>query len=179
MLDSLAVPTPLPGVDVDVTVRRAAEEDIDAIVGFLGADPVSSGRGDGNVEDNGPLYRAAFHAILADPGNDLVVLDETESGEMIGTLQLTLIPGMTRRGTTRLLIEGVHLSGEHHSRGLGTAFMRWVTDVAAPELGAGLVQLTSDSARVDAHRFYERLGFVGSHVGFKYPVPERGTAPGT
>jgi GNAT superfamily N-acetyltransferase len=33
--------------------------------------------------------------------------------------------------------------------------------------GCGLVQLTTDKARPDAHRFYERLGFVASHQGMK------------
>ncbi|MET0853676.1 MAG: GNAT family N-acetyltransferase, partial [Microterricola sp.] len=88
----------------------------------------------------------------------------------IATMQLTRIPGMARRGSTRLLIEAVRVNSALRSSGIGGAMMRWVTDTAAPALGSRLVQLTSDAARTDAHRFYERLGFVGSHVGFKYPV---------
>jgi GNAT superfamily N-acetyltransferase len=87
---------------------------------------------------------------------------------VVGTLQLTAIPGMARRGSTRLLVEAVRVASLKRSSGIGGAMMSWVTGVAAPALGADLVQLTSDAARSDAHRFYERLGFVASHVGFKY-----------
>ncbi|GGK94721.1 GNAT superfamily N-acetyltransferase [Curtobacterium luteum] len=87
---------------------------------------------------------------------------------MVATFQLTRIPGMARRGSTRLLVEAVRVSSTQRSGGVGTALMRWVTDEAAPSLGASLVQLTSDAARTDAHRFSERLDFVGSHVGFKF-----------
>lgn len=92
------------------------------------------------------------------------------AGEPIATMQLTRIPGLTRRGATRLLIEAVRVSSAHRSSGIGSAMMTWVVEVAAPAAGATLVQLTSDAARVDAHRFYERLGFVGSHRGFKYQL---------
>lgn len=86
-------------------------------------------------------------------------------------MQLTVIPGMARRGSTRLLVEAVRVSSERRSAGIGGEMMRWVMGPAALACGASLVQLTSDAARVDARRFYERLGFVGSHVGFKYHVP--------
>jgi GNAT superfamily N-acetyltransferase len=84
---------------------------------------------------------------------------------------------MARRGATRLLVEAVRVSSALRSGGIGSALMRWVTDVAAPALGTPLVQLTSDVARTDAHRFYERLGFTGSHVGFKYRVPDPSAIP--
>jgi GNAT superfamily N-acetyltransferase len=83
-------------------------------------------------------------------------------------MQLTRIPGMARRGATRLLIEAVRVHSGRRSDGIGSAMMTWVTTVAAPASGASLVQLTSDEARKDAHRFYERLGFIGSHRGFKF-----------
>ena len=89
---------------------------------------------------------------------------------MLGTIQLTRIPGMARRGVTRPLIEAdsVRVHGDARSSGIGSAMIRRVRDVAAEALDAGLVQLTSDVVRTDAHRFYERLGFVASHVGSKY-----------
>ncbi|GAB3598911.1 hypothetical protein GCM10027586_01280 [Kineococcus gypseus] len=92
------------------------------------------------------------------------------SGELVGTFQLTRIPGLTRGGSARLLVEAVRVSSAHRSGGIGTAMMGWVTGTAAPAVGASLVQLTSDRARLDAHRFYERLGFTGSHVGFKMTI---------
>ena len=36
--------------------------------------------------------------------------------------------------------------------------------------GCGLVQLTSDASRVDARRFYERLGFQATHIGMKLSI---------
>jgi GNAT superfamily N-acetyltransferase len=91
-------------------------------------------------------------------------------------LQLTVIPGMARRGTTRLLVEAVRVASTERSSGVGSALMRWVLEQAAIELEAPLVQLTSDAARADAHRFYRRLGFVDSHVGFKFYVTLPGPA---
>lgn len=107
--------------------------------------------------------------MLGTPGNDLIVAVDAK-GDVVGTLQLTVIPGMARQGATRLLVEAVRVSSTRRSAGIGGALMEWVMHVAAPALGVGLVQLTSDAARVDAHRFYTRLGFVDSHVGFKYAV---------
>jgi GNAT superfamily N-acetyltransferase len=77
-------------------------------------------------------------------------------------------------GATRLQIEAVRVRNDLRSSGIGSAMIRWAMD-AAPGLGAGIVQLTSDRARTDAHRFYERLGFVPSHLGFKY-LPDAGSS---
>ena len=79
---------------------------------------------------------------------------------------------MARQGATRLLVEAVRVSSARRSAGIGGLMMRWVIDVAAPATGSTLIQLTSDASRHGAHRFYERLGFVGSHVGFKYRIPD-------
>lgn len=134
--------------------------------------PVSVAASIGDVADAGDesTYASAFERVIADADNDLVVAVDAQ-GVVVGTLQLTLIPGMARRGSTRLLVEAVRVGSAQRNAGIGRAMMRWVNSRAAVDLGANLVQLTSDAARVDAHRFYERLGFVGSHVGFTYPVP--------
>jgi ribosomal protein S18 acetylase RimI-like enzyme len=84
----------------------------------------------------------------------------------VGTLQLTVIPGLSRRGARRAQIEGVRVSRRYRSRGLGAAMIQWaIAESAARQ--CVLVQLTSDKSRVDAHRFYERLGFAATHEGFK------------
>ena len=114
-------------------------------------------------------YTAALAEILADLSNDLLVVEL--DGALVGTLQLTLIPGMARRCAKRLLVEAVRVRSDLRSAGIGSAAMRWVGDAAAPALGAALVQLTSDAARTDAHRFYERLGYAASPVGIKLRVP--------
>jgi GNAT superfamily N-acetyltransferase len=138
-------------------------------MGLLSDDPVSAGRGDTASDEDEPAYGTALDRIVSDPGNDLLVaIDHTDT--IVGTLQLTLIPGMARRGSTRLLVEAVRVASTERSSGIGGGLMRWVIEQAARDLGAPLIQLTSDAARSDAHRFYRRLGFVDSHVGFKFHV---------
>lgn len=171
MLDPLALPHPLSTRVGEVTLRRATAADADAIIVLLSDDPVSASRGDSVSPADRPRYVAGLTETLADPMNDLLVAEA--EGEVLATFQLTLIPGMARRGARRVLVEAVRVRADQRSAGLGSAMMRWVTDDAAPALDAALVQLTSDAARVDAHRFYERLGFTGSHVGFKYAVTPR------
>lgn len=169
MLDALRLPVLLPARSGPLTVRRARASDIEPLVALLADDPISAARGDSADETDTNAYATALEAVLAAPGNDLVVADDAD-GRLVGTLQLTLIPGMARRGATRLLVEAVRVSSTVRSGGIGTALMQWVMRDAASETGATLVQLTSDAARVDAHRFYTRLGFTDSHVGFKYSV---------
>jgi GNAT superfamily N-acetyltransferase len=171
VIAALTLPVVLPVRDRDVVLRRADASDLAALVALLADDPVSAARGDRADADDEPLYRAALLDVVADPSNDLLVAEV--DGDVVGTFQLTRIPGMARRGSARLLVEAVRVRSTLRSSGIGTALMRWVTDVAAPATGSSLVQLTSDNARTDAHRFYERLGFAGSHRGFKFPVPTR------
>ncbi|MEG8034696.1 GNAT family N-acetyltransferase [Sphingomonas sp. LR61] len=170
MLHDLTLPVRLSARAGSVVVRNAADGDLDALMALLSDDPISAARGDVAAPEDCPQYAAALRSITDDPANALLVAED-ESGRLVGTLQLTRIPGMARRGSTRLLVEAVRVSSALRSGGIGSALMRWVTDVAAPDLGTPLVQLTSDAARTDAHRFYERLGFTASHVGFKYRVP--------
>lgn len=174
MISHLSLPALVSARGADVLVRRAGPDDLHAVMRLLADDPVSAGRGDvASVEDE-DAYASALDRIIGDPSNDLVVAvgaDQT----VVGTLQLTLIPGMARRGSTRLLVEAVRVDSTKRSSGIGSALMRWIVEEAATELRAPLVQLTSDAARTDAHRFYRRLGFVDSHVGFKFSV----TLPGS
>lgn len=173
MLATLPLPQVLPTAATEAVLRRATRDDLDAIIALLADDPISASRGDLACADDRSRYSAGLDAILASDANDLVVAVAGE--EVIGTLQLTLIPGMARRGASRLLVEAVRVRSDRRSGGVGSAMMRWVTAQAAPALDAALVQLTSDAARVQAHRFYERLGFTGSHLGFKYSVPHLST----
>ncbi|MBS1673232.1 MAG: GNAT family N-acetyltransferase [Actinobacteria bacterium] len=169
MLADLTLPVPLESRIGVVTLRRARSDDAAAIIALLADDAVSAARGDVAADADLPAYTAGLDSVLADGSNDLLVAEH--DGAVIGTFQLTRIPGMSRRGATRLLVEAVRVSSRLRSSGVGSALMRWVTDVAAVDLGTPMVQLTSDAQRVDAHRFYERLGFAGSHKGFKYSVP--------
>jgi len=148
-------------VMADLEIRSATADDIPAIVAMLADDPLGAQR-----ESPGDLapYRVAFERIAADPNQQLVVA--VRDGEAVGTLQLTVIPGLGRRGATRSLIEAVRVHRSMRGAGLGTQLIEWAIDQSR-SLGANLVQLTSDASRTDAHRFYERLGFVNSHLGFK------------
>jgi GNAT superfamily N-acetyltransferase len=118
------------------------------------------------VRDDADLaaYTTAFLAIDADPAHLLVVAES--SGEIVGTMQLSFMPGLARRGELRAQIEAVRVAESFRGSGLGAAMMGWAIGEARRR-GCGLVQLTSDKSRTDAHRFYQRLGFVASHEGMK------------
>lgn len=169
MLDALPLPHVFESRAGRATLRRATPDDADALIALLSDDPISAARGDVASAEDRPAYETALAEILAEASNDLVVVEL--DGRVVGTMQLTSIPGMARRGARRLLVEAVRVRSDLRSSGIGSAMMRWVADAAAPALDAAMVQLTSDAARVDAHRFYERLGYTGSHVGFKLRVP--------
>ncbi|MFF2805913.1 GNAT family N-acetyltransferase [Streptomyces sp. NPDC058000] len=145
----------------DLEIRRATEADLPAIVAMLADDPLGATR---ESPDDLTPYRAAFAALDADPNQHLVVADR--GGRVVGTLQLTLIPGLSRRGATRTIVEAVRIHADERGAGLGTVLIEWAI-AESRKLGCQLVQLTSDATRVDAHRFYERLGFDASHLGFK------------
>jgi GNAT superfamily N-acetyltransferase len=169
VITTLTLPISLAANLGTFTLRRASENDLSALMNLLSDDPISATRGDRADESDAGVYRAALRELIGDHSNEvLVVVGDTD--EPLATMQLTRIPGMARRGSTRLLIEAVRVGSSYRASGIGSAMMRWVTETAAPAIGASLVQLTSDDARRDAHRFYERLGFIGSHRGFKFRV---------
>jgi GNAT superfamily N-acetyltransferase len=146
----------------DVVIRRATSDDLPAIIAMLADDPLGATRE--SPADLTP-YQRAFEAIEADPNQVLVVADR--NGEAIGTLQLTIVPGLSRQGASRGLVEAVRIAVSARSTGLGTTLMEWSIEEARTR-GCTMVQLTSDKTRTDAHRFYtDRLGFTNSHEGFK------------
>jgi len=147
-----------------VVLRRAQAGDIPAIVALLAADQLGATRdGVGSAQDLA-AYQAAFRAIDADRAHILVAAQAGR--QVVGTLQLSFIPGLARRGALRAQIEAVRIHESFRGRGLGAAMMGWAIEEARRR-GCALVQLTTDKARPDAHRFYERLGFVASHQGMK------------
>ncbi|MEU1167611.1 GNAT family N-acetyltransferase [Streptomyces sp. NPDC005921] len=148
----------------DLEIRAAVAEDIPAIVGMLADDPLGARRE--SPDDLAP-YLSALERLSTDPHQRLVVA--VREGRVVGTLQLTIIPGLSRRGATRSIIEAVRIHADERGGGLGTRFIEWAIDESRRE-GCQLVQLTSDQSRTDAHRFYERLGFTASHVGFKLEI---------
>jgi GNAT superfamily N-acetyltransferase len=111
-----------------------------------------------------PRYLAAFEAIARDPAHRLIVAEF--GGEVIGTLQITFIPGLVNFGLKRGLLENVHIRADQRGSGHGSIMMQWAIE-RCREHGCGVVQLTSNKVRTDAHRFYRKLGFAQSHEGFK------------
>ncbi|MGK5530701.1 N-acetyltransferase family protein [Streptomyces sp. URMC 129] len=146
---------------MNVILRQAISADVPEIVAMLADDILGSRRE--NPAEPAP-YLAAFERIAADP-NQLLLVGERES-RVVGTLQLSILHGLSRRGSSRALIEAVRVAAAERGAGLGSELIRQAV-AEARRRGCVLVQLTSDAARTDAHRFYERLGFRATHVGFK------------
>jgi GNAT superfamily N-acetyltransferase len=146
-----------------VTFRKATLDDLGAIIAMLADDEL--GRAREQVETPpADCYMQAFKAIDADPNQNLIVA--TENGAIVGTMQLTFLPGISRKGQWRGQIEAVRIASSQRGAGLGRQMMEWAIEQCRAR-GCGLVQLTSDKSRRDAHRFYDNLGFVASHEGYK------------
>ncbi len=151
---------------MDVIFRDATADDIAIMVTLSHA-------GDARGSETPPLdpetlkdprYRIAFDKFAASPDHRLVVAER--QGEIIGTLQISIIPGLPRFGMNRGLLENVHIREDQRGNGLGTKMVTWAIEQCR-EAGCGMVQLTSNKVRTDAHRFYQKLGFQQSHEGFK------------
>ena len=146
-----------------IVFRRAQVADLPVIIALLADDVLGQQREDASFPPH-PRYVEAFQAILADPNQLQAVA--TLDDEVIGALQLTFIPGLARKGAWRGQIEAVRISAAHRGSGVGQQMFEWAIDQCRAK-GCDLVQLTTDKERPDAHRFYEKLGFVGSHIGYK------------
>ena len=144
-------------------IRRARREDVPAIVRMMFDDPLGSGR---ETLQAGALaaYEAAFTEIDADPKQWLMVAEM--AGEVIGTFQMTYLRYLSYQGGLRAQIEAVRVDARYRSQGIGRQMMAWAIQQAR-EQGCVLVQLATHKSRLDAHRFYARLGFVASHEGMK------------
>ncbi|TGQ64256.1 GNAT family N-acetyltransferase [Mesorhizobium sp. M00.F.Ca.ET.186.01.1.1] len=145
-----------------ITFRKAQAADLPAIVAMLADDPLGAAREDASL----PLaqgYLDAFAAMDADPNQLLAVA--VDGAEVVGTLQITFLAGLSRKGAWRGQIEAVRVAGHRRSGGIGKQMFEWAIDECRAR-GCSLVQLTTDKGRADAHRFYDGLGFTGSHLGY-------------
>jgi GNAT superfamily N-acetyltransferase len=148
---------------LSVLFRAATRDDLPAIVALLVDDDLGKLREDLRTPVH-PRYFEAFAAMARDPNQLLAVADE--DGEVVGCLQLTFIPGLSRLGMWRGQIEAVRIAATRRGSGIGRAMMCWAIEQCRAR-GCGLVQLTTDKRRADAHRFYAGLGFEASHEGMK------------
>ena len=145
-----------------VAIRRARRADVGVIVAMLADDPLGSGRE--RLEDPLPeSYVRAFEAVDRDP-NILLVVAEDGEGAVVGCLQLCILPGLSSQGASRGLIEDVRVAAHCRSRGVGEQMVQWAV-AQARSRDCKLVELLTHNTRVDAQRFYMRLGFQPSHVG--------------
>ncbi|WP_417452906.1 GNAT family N-acetyltransferase [Kiloniella sp.] len=147
----------------NITFRQAQEDDLPVIISMLADDDLGSTREDASLPVN-QKYRAAFEAIDKDQNQYLAVVEQ--ANEIIGCLQLTFIPGLSRLGMWRGQIESVRIASGHRGSGLGRQMFEWAI-TECRKRGCELVQLTTDKARPDALKFYEKLGFKSSHEGMK------------
>lgn len=154
---------PYVGAMDAIAFRRARASDLPAIIALLADDPLGQEREDVSMPPV-PAYAAAFAAIDSDPNQLLAVVTEHE--RVIGTLQITFIPGLSRQGALRGQIEGVRIAADRRGSGLGHRVFDWAIETCRSR-GCSLVQLTTDKGRSDAHRFYEQLGFAATHLGLK------------
>lgn len=146
-----------------ITFRRATRADLEAIVDMLVDDPIGATREDGSRPLNA-RYIAGFEAVDRDPNQLLAVVED--AGTVIGSLQITFIPSVSRLGMWRGQVEGVRIAKSRRGEGLGRQMLEWAIG-ACRRRDCRLVQLTMDKTRTESHRFYEALGFTASHEGFK------------
>ena len=147
----------------EIIFRIATRADLPSIVRLLADDDL--GRQRERYEEPLPeSYYSAYEEINQDPNHELIVAEL--SGEVIGTLHLMFLPSISFQGGLRAQIESVRVDTHHQNQGIGSEMMKWTIERAKMR-GAHLVQLTTHKSREDAHRFYERLGFKGTHLGMK------------
>lgn len=176
----LRLPISIETGDARLIIREARVTEVESIVGLIAGESLRetvAGSAD-RRGDAGPL-RGALARLNQDPNNLQLVLvlggeDEGKGNDtdVVGCLQVTRIPGLFRNGESRVHLEAIRIAPGHRGRGLGLRLLQAVIDNIEDTSVDG-VQLMSDDRRTDAARFYERVGFVGSHRGFKMRIHER------
>jgi GNAT superfamily N-acetyltransferase len=149
---------------MNLTIRSAHLADLHAILTLLAQNSMNDSMNTPEPALPSPQHCRAFETIDAHPDHTIAV--GTLNDEVVATLQLSFLPGLAFQGAWRAQIEGVRVRSDLRSHGLGTQMIHWAIALARAR-GCHLVQLTSNQARTDARRFYERLGFKASHVGMK------------
>ncbi len=150
-------------MSLELHIRKAERGDLPDIVRMLADDELGSQR-ERYEEPLPQSYYTAFEQINSDPNHELIVAES--DGKVIGTLHLTFLPSISYQGGLRAQVESVRVDRECRNRGIGRQMMEWTVE-RSRQRGAHAIQLTSHLSRKDAHRFYERLGFKGSHLGMK------------
>ncbi|QCX40726.1 GNAT family N-acetyltransferase [Aureibaculum algae] len=145
--------------------RKATKNDVPFIVKMIASDTLGKLRED-YKEPLPEKYFNAFKAINEDPNQELIVV-ETDTTEIIGTLQMSFIQYLTYQGGVRAQIEAVRIREDYRGKGIGKLVFEWAIE-RAKQRNAHLLQLTTDKKRPDAIKFYKKLGFINSHEGMKF-----------
>lgn len=145
-----------------IHMRRARREDVPSIARLLADDHLGGARED--ADDLDPYY-AGYDRLAAEP-RSLLAVAEDQAGAVVGTLQLTFVPGLSNRGAEFALLSAVRIASSVRAKGLGSQMLGWALDEARRR-GCASMELLSHTSRADARRFYERHGFTASHVGMK------------
>lgn len=155
---------PISALPAGLVIREAEADDLPALVALFAADALG---GHGDTTDPAAFddYRAAFAEILKDRPAVRLFAAELD-GRVIGTFQLVVVTSLPGRGARRALLEAVQVEAGLRGRGIGETLVRFAIEDAR-RAGARSLALTSNKVRLDAHRFYRRLGFANSHEGFK------------
>ena len=154
------MPSPNPEPEA-ITVRPATPDDAGPLVELLRAGALGP-----SDEDPGHLdpYRSALADIAATPGAEVLVAER--DGDVVATCQLLVFRHLQHRGGRCAEVESMHVRPDLQGTGVGGMLLEAAVELARAA-GCYRVQLTSNAARSDAHRFYARHGFIPSHVGFK------------
>lgn len=153
----------MTATDADIMIREAREDDLAALIAMFASDALG-GHGDTTAPEAFADYARAFAAIEASSDQTLYVAER--GGEAVGTFQTMVTTSLTGRGSSSMIIEAVQTREDMRGQGIGALMIEFAV-AEAKRRGVRLVQLTSNAKRTDAHRFYERLGFKPSHLGFK------------
>jgi GNAT superfamily N-acetyltransferase len=145
---------------MSVVFRLAEAGDVPAIVALLRDDALGQAREGLEMAD----YVTAFEQMQAEGHNHLIVGER--GGRIVATYQLTFIRGLSLRAARRAQIESVRVAGDMRGQQIGEAMMA-DAEARARAAGCTLMQLTMNATRTDSARFYQRVGFTPSHIGYK------------
>jgi len=148
---------------VHLAFRAARQADLAAIIALHEADELG-GHGDAWTEENRPAYQRALDMLLSDPRESVLVVEQ--DGVVVGSMIATMLVELSGRARPHVLFRSIQIDARYRGRGIGAAMMAHAEE-AARQRGASVAELTSSRKRTDAHRFYDRLGYVQSHLGFK------------
>lgn len=143
-----------------VVFRFGTRDDVAAVVAMLADDVLGRDRERSDLD----LYQRAFEQMLDEGANHLIVGEQ--NGLVVACYQITFISGLSLGGMRRAQIEGVRVATEMRGHKLGEALIA-DAEARARQAGCSILQFTTNKSRQDAHRFYDRLGFTPSHIGYK------------